>query len=183
MLKRRPFYYLRHGQTDWNLEHKAQGQTDVPLNEAGRSQARSAVDKLRGAGIVSICCSPLRRAKETALIIAEVLRLNVIVIDDLKEAGWGVYEGKRKDAWFSQWRSGVTPEGAETYMQFLDRALIGLNAALELPEPVLIVSHGGTYWAVERATGIVLGEDVPNCAPVFHKPPGQSGNEWCIDIL
>ena len=183
MLKHRSFYFLRHGQTNWNLENRAQGQTDVPLNEAGRAQANSAIEKLQGIGIASICCSPLWRAKETASIIAQALRLEAVVIDELKEASWGVCEGRVRDAWFSQWKAGITPDGAEPYGQFLDRALSGLNAALELPEPTLIVSHGGTYWAVERETGIALGEDVPNCTPVFHRPPAANERDWHFKIL
>jgi broad specificity phosphatase PhoE len=96
MLHPTPFYYLRHGQTDWNLEHRAQGQQDVALNETGRIQVHQALAKLQGKKIASICCSPLVRAHESASIIGEALSLPVVVVDDLKEAAWGVFEGQKK---------------------------------------------------------------------------------------
>lgn len=184
MLRTKPFYYLRHGQTNWNLEHRAQGQQDVPLNEAGRAQAAHALPKLFAKGITTIISSPLRRAKETASILAESLGIPVVVIDSLKEASWGECEGLPKGEWFSLWRSGANnPANAEPYDEFLMRALTGLNMALEYPGPVLIVAHGGTYWAVERATQFELSEDVPNCTPVFHDPPLTAGSHWRVEIL
>jgi broad specificity phosphatase PhoE len=183
MLHPKPFYYLRHGQTDWNLEHRAQGQQDVPLNETGRIQVHQALAKLRGKKIASICCSPLVRAHESASIIGDALSLPVVVVDDLKEAAWGVFEGQKKGVWFERWKKGETPAGAEPYDVFIERALRGVNAALLHPSPVLIVAHGGTYWAVEQHTHNAQAEDIPNCTPVRHLPPTQSQTGWLVEAL
>jgi broad specificity phosphatase PhoE len=183
MLRPVPFYYLRHGQTDWNLEHRAQGQQDVELNHTGRMQAVQAVTKLRGKGIASICCSPLSRARESASIIGLALSLPVVVIDDLKEAAWGVFEGQAKGPWFNLWKDGKTHEGAEPYEAFLHRALRGINLALQEQAPVLIVAHGGTYWSVEKHSRISLTEDIPNCTPVFHQPPPLGQAAWLVEAI
>ena len=67
------FYYLRHGETDWNRDRLCQGHTDIPLNETGRSQAESAKVRLQDCEIATICCSPLARARETAEIVNQAL--------------------------------------------------------------------------------------------------------------
>lgn len=62
-------YLVRHGQTNWNLEGRIQGQTNIPLNDKGRKQAQQAKEKLQNIPIDLIICSPLMRARETAEII------------------------------------------------------------------------------------------------------------------
>lgn len=68
----KPFYFLRHGETDWNLEHKAMGSQDIPLNNRGLSQVLNAVKLLKNESIGTIVSSPLLRARKTADIIAGV---------------------------------------------------------------------------------------------------------------
>lgn len=180
MLKQRHFYYVRHGETDWNLEHRAQGQTDVPLNENGRLQATAIPAKIRDAGIKLICSSPLRRAMETAEIIATTLALPIHVIDELKEACWGEFEGTIKGSWYTDWLSGHTESGAEPYDAFINRAISGINRAIANDGPVLVVAHGGVYWAVEHATNIKNGGDAVNCGVLYHEPPCSTRPTWRI---
>lgn len=179
-----PFYYLRHGQTDWNLNRICQGQTDVPLNETGRSQARAAEAVLSGHRIETICCSPLSRARETAAIVNQALDRPIVVLDALKEIGFGVMEGGRVDAWFRRWIDGEeTPEKAESFQAFLDRALGAVNQALSHPGPVLIVAHGGVYWAVQRFGPLAEKETLANAVPVHHAPPTAARQGWQTRIL
>lgn len=182
MIRPVPFYYLRHGETDWNAEGRFQGHTDVPLNARGLAQARTARDLLRGRGIVTICCSPLRRARTTAEIVNEVLGLPLVVIDDLAECGLGIREGHLKSTWYADWKAGRTPAGAEPYATFLIRALRGINRALEQDGPVLIVAHGGTYIPVRDHLG--LGEiDLRNCFPMRHMPQADAASAWTVSAL
>src|ERR1043165_8930145 len=67
------FYFLRHGQTDWNVEGRFQGHTDMPLNAAGVLQAHDAAQTLAGCPVDVIVASPLVRALKTAAIVAERL--------------------------------------------------------------------------------------------------------------
>ena len=83
-------YIVRHGQTDWNKLGKNQGQTDIPLNEVGRNQAMELKEILKDYKFDLVFSSPLKRAHETATIIAGD---NVIIDDRLKERGNGLLEG------------------------------------------------------------------------------------------
>jgi len=183
MLNQRDFYFVRHGETDWNLEHRAQGQTDIPLNSKGRMQASTIPEKIRDVGIKLVCTSPLQRAMETANIVAENLGVPVQVIDELKEACWGGFEGTVKGKWYTDWMGGHTEKGAEAYGQFIDRATRGLNLALANDGPVLIVAHGEVYWAVEHATKIQNGGDAANCGVMYHEPPCSNHPSWRIKRL
>lgn len=184
MLTETAFYYLRHGETDWNLRGLAQGRTDVPLNETGRAQARAACALVESLGISTLCSSPLQRALETAEILQDRCGVRLEVIEDLAECGWGACEGQSKGEWFHGWRSGeTTPKGAEPYDLFLKRALRGLNLALTLPAPVLIVAHGGVYWAIEKYAALEAGADLPNATPIFHRPPRSDFPWWSAEVL
>jgi probable phosphoglycerate mutase len=178
-----PFYFLRHGETDWNLSQRAQGQTDITLNETGIAQAEAAREMVETLDITTICTSPLKRALSTTQILNARTRRDVRIIDDLKECCWGCGEGEVKGAWYDDWKRGGSVEGAESYHAFIERALHGLNQALAAPGPVLIVAHGGIYWAVQHHAQITITGDIPNCAPVRHEPPGTDGERWIMSIL
>ena len=85
ILQRLSFYFVRHGETEWNALGKFHGQTDIPLNQVGRQQAEIIAKKLHSLNIASICHNPLSRAKETALIIEKSLKTPLQEIDHLKE--------------------------------------------------------------------------------------------------
>ncbi|MFI7483569.1 histidine phosphatase family protein [Kocuria sp. M1R5S2] len=87
---------IRHGQTDWNLQERLQGATDVPLNATGREQARAAGRRLRaeGAHWDVLVSSPLDRAVQTARSIGAALDLELSrTYEELVERGFGPYEG------------------------------------------------------------------------------------------
>ncbi len=184
MLRTVPFYYLRHGQTDWNREGRDQGQQDIPLNDHGLLQAQHAASLLENEPITAIFSSPLSRARRTAEIVNEALRLPLTIIDDLTEIGFGEWEGTLKNHTdYAQWRAGlVAPHGAETFATFHERASSAINGALDLPGPVLIVGHGGLYWAIEHHAAFATKNTIPNATPVLHMPP-DTGNAWTRRIL
>jgi probable phosphoglycerate mutase len=167
-----PFYYLRHGETDWNNLNLFQGRTDIPLNNHGIEQARKAAAMIQNKGIATIASSPLLRAAQTAQIIAQAISAPIVYIDDLKEGFLGSLEGTPKSdpAWVDKWRSGAyQAEGVEPWTLFTQRVMKAIQQALELPGPVLIVAHGGVYRAIQDALGLPL-VGLPNCVPVLHKP-------------
>jgi len=184
MLRPVPFYYLRHGQTDWNVEGRFQGQNDIPLNAYGELQAQNAAQLLRDEPITFIVSSPLKRAMRTAQIVNETLRRPLIAQDGLREITFGEWEGTIMDpSAYAEWRAGrVAPKGAETLDAFHARVLASVNEALGRPGPVLIVGHGGVYWGVERHGGFTTHLSIPNATPVLHTPP-RDGAPWERRVL
>jgi broad specificity phosphatase PhoE len=178
-----PFWYLRHGETDWNRQGLSQGNVDVPLNELGLAQAREAALKLRNRGIASIVASPLSRARVTAEIVAEALGLEVTIEPDLREVSWGVREGEPLADWFHGWIAGETvPEGAESFSELRRRSLAGLNRAMAKPPAVLVVAHGGVFRAIRSAMKLEMTGRTRNCVPMWCEPPRAPGQEWSLTI-
>ncbi|WP_120496891.1 histidine phosphatase family protein [Kiloniella sp. EL199] len=179
MLLHKEFYYIRHGQTDWNAKGLMQGFTDIPLNETGRKQAYEAAEAIKQVKIQTICASPLERALETAQILNKVLNCEIVIIDDLKEAGFGSQEGLVDNGWFEDWKDGVfTPEGAETRQKFIQRATNAVNEAINRPGPVLIAAHGGLYGAIKHHFDLPDYQPLPNCALCHHTPPNVNSPVW-----
>ena len=87
----------RHGQTDWNLLGKIQGQTDIKLNDTGRNQAKETGMQIQNEKIDLIITSPLKRAKETAEIINKNFNVSIIEDDRLLERKYGRNEGSTKE--------------------------------------------------------------------------------------
>jgi len=147
-------YLVRHGETDWNIKNKIQGQTDIELNEKGRQQASELAEKIAGEDyrIGSIYTSLKKRAYETAHIIGDKLGMEPKVQPGLEEICMGKWEGYRwkqvrelfpqeYQAWHSNRRYQVPPEG-ESYQQLLDRLLPALNGIVEERQGnPLVVTH------------------------------------------
>ena len=98
---RPPIWFVRHGETDWNVQGLIQGWTDTPLNPKGHVQARAVAAALTQAeGLTPkfhFAVSPLLRARQTMGYIAESLSLEpeqIAIVDHVKELGFGVWEGK-----------------------------------------------------------------------------------------
>ncbi len=171
-----PFWYLRHGETDWNVDSLAQGNVDIPLNQTGLAQARDSALKLRHRGIRTIVCSTLSRARDTANIVAETLGLPVEFDDALREVAFGVKERTPiAEQWFQEWMNGTaTPEGAESFADLRRRAATAINRALGKTAPVLVVGHGGFFRALRADMGLEPDVRLPNGTPYFCEP----GTPW-----
>lgn len=170
-LVRTPFWFLRHGQTDWNAKDLSQGNIDIPLNATGIAQAHVAAAKLVGRGIASIVSSPLSRAHDTAKIVGAALGLEVSLIPDLHEVSFGVQEGQEMGDWFHDWVDGVfTPVGGESFAELCTRSVAAVNQALESTAPVLIVAHGALFRALRAEMGLRPDVRTQNCVPIFCTP-------------
>ena len=88
-------YIARHGETEWNVEKKVTGTTDVPLNATGRAQASLLHDTLRGISLDAVYCSTLSRSMETAKVAAPTLMATRLA--DLAEQNQGRFQGGRND--------------------------------------------------------------------------------------
>jgi len=175
------FWYLRHGETDWNAQGRSQGNIDIPLNATGIAQARAAGPLLRGRGITTIVASPLSRARVTAEIVAESLNLPVTTDPDLREVGFGVHEGQMMGTWFPSWLAGTyTPEGGESFPTLTARSVAGINRAIANPPVVLVVAHGAVFRALRAAMGIVPATSTRNATPIWCES-GEQG--WKVSYL
>jgi probable phosphoglycerate mutase len=176
-----PFWFLRHGETDWNARSLSQGSTDVPLNAIGIAQARRAALTLADKGIATIVSSPLGRALRTAETVAEAVKLPVSLDADLREVAFGEQEGQPMGDWYDDWIAGTyTPAGAETFAELRERAVAAVNRATALPGPVLVVGHGALFRALRQAMGLEPNLRTPNALPLRMEPPADGAAAWTL---
>jgi broad specificity phosphatase PhoE len=151
-------YFIRHGETDWNLEGRLQGQKDIPLNDVGRVQAEEAARKLQGlmphVEDLAYVASPMTRTRETMEILRKTLGLHpesYRLDERLVELTFGVWEGmtwkevrkaepalaalREQDKWHY-----APPGGGESYAMLVDRIRPILD---DLTRDTVIVAHGG----------------------------------------
>lgn len=141
---------VRHGETDWNVEGRYQGQADPPLNERGRRQARGVGRELGRLGLDAIYSSDLSRAYDTALEVAKAAGLDVQVDTRLREIRQGEWQGLlvveiecRYPETFRRWRedpTSATPPGGEDLFQLEERVLASARE--------LVNSHPGQRMAI-----------------------------------
>ncbi|MFR5602371.1 MAG: histidine phosphatase family protein [Lachnospiraceae bacterium] len=149
-------YLIRHGQTDWNLQGRIQGNRDISLNETGREQAQALA---RGMGSREVSCifsSRLLRARQTAEAIGAAKGVPVEVIDGLEEVDFGAWEGMTWEEInaaypeeYAAWRkdpSAVTPTGGEAREQVEKRCQAAVERLLGRMEALggdgAVVAHG-----------------------------------------
>ena len=155
-------FLVRHGETDWNRVGRWQGHADPPLNERGREQARDLARRLRRFSLDRAYSSDLRRARETAEILAGELGLELTLDRDLREIDVGEWSGLTRDEVelrypeaFTRWRAHDGPgwTQGETHEQMRSRALAAILriARDHAHQSVLVVSHGGPIRAVHSA--------------------------------
>jgi len=146
---------VRHGQTDWNLRGLVQGQTDEPLDDQGRGQARRLGQRLAGLGLTALHSSDLSRAAETAALVGQATGLAPQLSAAWRELNLGAAEGRPRAealgdhadmASAAALSQGPLATGAETWEQVQDRVLPALDQLLAAHpgERVLLVGHGGS---------------------------------------
>ena len=149
-------YFVRHGQTDYNLNHIAQGRLDIPLNATGVEQAEVMAENLKDTKIDVIYVSPLVRAKKTAEIINKFHNVKLIEDERINEFDIGTMSGNISlDDWKASGRLELVDNNekykAESWQELYDR-VINLYQELEQSEVenILIVSHSGVYHQLYR---------------------------------
>jgi len=173
-------FHIRHGQTDWNVEGRLQGQTDIPINALGREQAAAngarLGELLRREGLdpagLRWFASPLGRARESLRLAAEGAKVSIepVLDDRLKEVGFGDWSGwtydelsqggqaslvrkRKQDKWTFR------PPGGESYVELAERVGAWLS---ELAEDTVAVSHGGVFRVLHGHL----------CGTPWHEVPG-----------
>ncbi|SCA63750.1 hypothetical protein SCG7109_BA_00060 [Chlamydiales bacterium SCGC AG-110-M15] len=176
-LPRRDFYFIRHGETDVNVDPCIKRvDYDLPLNANGRAQALSLQDAIDKLNLKAVCSSPLQRAQETKDIICSGRDMEHVEIHDLGECKAGVWTK------MVRLEKGRGFHVCDLVEAFLARTLHGVNSALQEGEPTLIVAHGGIHWAM---CYYMMIENHPwkigNCKLVHFRPVGMT--EWEASIF
>lgn len=150
------FYLIRHGETEGGEVKRYKGTIDVPLSEKGVKQMERVAEYLRRVtSLKAIYTSNLSRALKSAEIIAEPHSLNPIVVPDLRERNFGLWEGMSFDEIrekypreFDAWAGNplkFSPMGGETTLEMQKRVINALDEIIRNHngEHIAIVSHGG----------------------------------------
>lgn len=134
---------IRHGETDWNVKGIIQGQTDIPLNKLGETQAKQCGRYLKSEQFNVIISSPLKRAKKTTQLINHSLNLPIIYDNNLKERYFGVAEGKSKIELMKSFPERVYP-GQESRLALNKRVMIAINKIIKSyhNQNILVIAHG-----------------------------------------
>ena len=160
MLKKE-FYFLRHGKTDFNDSTIKVDHEDVSLNQIGINQAKFIQPFINTLPIQSVCCSPLKRAKETKEIACSQISLKHYEIPELGECTRIIWDD------MTSLKNSKENTSFPHVENFLKRTLKGLSQVLSLNEPSLIISHGGVHWAICSLLQISNHNwYVENCIPV-----------------
>lgn len=157
-------YVTRHGQTNWNLEKRVMGKSDITLNEIGITQAKVIRDFLENITIDKIISSPLLRAKQTAQIINEKKQVEIFYDNRLSERDFGEFEGLTiKDFdFYSFWNyyQNNHYKSAENIQKFFIRVYECLDDIISenKEKDILIVTHGGISIPID----CYFNESIPN---------------------
>ena len=147
-------HLIRHGQTNWNLERRIQGQTDSVLTETGIEQAHRVAAILKSIPFTAAYSSSSIRARDTALAILQHHQIELTLRDDMREIFLGDWEGRlyqdvaeednENHRYFAEDPSRFNLSGAETFYQVQDRALAAIESIMNQHpgEEILLVSHG-----------------------------------------
>ena len=191
------FCLVRHGETDWNAEHRLQGHTDIDLNQHGLAQAEQMAHALKRIELQFdvLYTSDLRRAAKTAQAIEELFAVSAITDAELRERNLGALQGLTTDEAPAQepvlWKSHLSRNieeslrGGESIQQFANRVHKALEKIREqhVGKTILLVSHGGTLDMMYR-----LASNQPLEAQKVVAVPNASlnwishdGHHWKVD--
>jgi broad specificity phosphatase PhoE len=183
-------WFVRHGQTDWNVEQRIQGWLDVPLNRDGREQSERLARAMQNVPIQHIFSSDLVRARETAEILARGRNCPICLEPLLRERRFGPLEGRRRtDVPGEASTADAVPyppidpalRDAETDSAFIDRARTFLEQVAHAPLQgrVLAVTHGGFI----RAALMALGHEAPAALHNTSVTKLRWQNGWTVEVV
>jgi probable phosphoglycerate mutase len=188
----------RHGQTDWNVENRFQGHSDIPLNKVGEYQVTQAAEVLAGLNPNRIISSDLIRAQSTAAALAKLTNLKVEINPGLRETNGGLWEGKTGSEnrashgeFFTRWyEGGDEPAGVtgERRSDVAKRAVSVIEKeTANFTGTIVFVTHGGTVRSVlgsilklPIAQWGVIGGLSNACWSVLELTKHHTGSRWYL---
>jgi len=174
---------IRHGESQWNVEHRWQGWLDAPLTALGEKQALQRGEAIAASGFApaTVHCSDLGRARQTADVIAGVLGAEVLSHPGLRERNAGEWAGLTSDEIDERWpglrlawRRGelaAIPGGEDDGHVFarVDPAIAEIVAG---PTPALIVTHHGVLRLIATRAGAAVDTLIPNLGGFWFEAEG-----------
>ena len=162
------FYFIRHGETVWNVENKICGATDIELTELGHKQAEETGRKILEQGITAdvILTSPLVRARETARHISEITGIPMVVEPRLIEQNFGRYESTPRDgAEFHEAKKDMASRfgTGESMLQLAQRIYNLIDDIKAGDREVILVAHNGITRMVESYFREMTNEEFSSC--------------------
>lgn len=141
-------YVARHGETEWNVQNRVCGISDIVLTERGEEEARTLANTLLGHPLDKILVSPLKRAVQTGRIISEVCNIPLQVEPALIERNYGIYEGveRTEPAYLAHRKEfSYRPEKGESLLEVACRVYRFLDElrAKDAQKKILLITHGG----------------------------------------
>ena len=167
-------YFVRHGQSKWNVEDKICGATDIELTDEGHNQAIVTGNLIKDNNIMAdmILCSPLKRAADTAKHISEITGIPYMVDDRLIEQNFGKFEGsspRNSEIFFEAKKQFLNRyEGGESMFQVAHRIYSLLDELKQDDKTYILVAHNGIARIVnsyfcEMTNDAFAAYGVPNC--------------------
>jgi probable phosphoglycerate mutase len=188
----------RHGQTDWNVENRFQGHSDIPLNKVGHYQASEAAKVLAALRPDRIISSDLIRAQETAAPLAALTDIKIEINPNLRETDGGLWEGKLASEnrathgeLFANWyEGGDEPAGVtgERRSDVAKRAVAVIEKeTTNFSGTIVFVTHGGTVRSVlgsilklPIAQWGVIGGLSNACWSILELTKHHTGSRWYL---
>ena len=181
--------FVRHGETNWNIEQRLQGQMDLALNATGEAQAVAVGRRFVGSTATALFSSDLLRARQTAQPIAEALHLPIVLLPALRERHFGRCEGMTLEEISHQYDDDAraiqchdpdyaSPGGGESRRQHQVRILGCIEHLVRehAGQSIVVVTHGGALDVIYRRA-----RQLPLEAPRDYPIPNAGINWIAID--
>lgn len=149
------FYLIRHGETEWNIQNRYQGATDIPLSSVGKLQTQAIANRMKDYEVDAIYSSDLSRAFATAKSIAKEKNLDVYTLPQLREINFGEWEGytiselerlygeEYKRFFLEPHKYPFPGEGSMEAVQMRIKKAVDIITSNHDNKKIVIVSHGG----------------------------------------
>lgn len=185
-------YVLRHGTTQWNLDHKIQGATDIPLHPIGREEARQIRRKVQDLTFEVILTSPMARALETAQIIRQNDQIPLVVESRLQEVSFGDWEGSTWDEVQQRFsflmenipsNGYIDPPNGESFEDAAKRICPLVKSLLKERKDCLLITHKAVirflvYCITKKTPAKTGGLDIPNLSILHFCIPDDGPVTW-----
>jgi len=173
-----PFYFIRHGETDWNKKQLCQGKNDIPLNDNGIQSAYEAAKNFENISLDLIITSPLLRAKQTAEIISNKVQVDFKVVSEFAERDFGELQGGSNLPMYEFEEQEIMGNISNKFMAMnierledvQARITKGLKDILNPNSRVLIVSHGRLFLILCQMLSINSMKQISNTQSFLIKP-------------